>query len=105
MPYAEPLTDREIIERLSDLPGWERHENAIAKSFPIKPYANGLAPDLPRRGGRREDGSPRDIEAYRYGSVEFTITTHAADHKITTKDFELAEKIEQAAAGLVRQPD
>jgi pterin-4a-carbinolamine dehydratase len=40
--------------------------------------------------------------AYRFGSVDFTITTHAADHSITAKDMELAEKIEKAAEGLTR---
>jgi len=103
MPYAEPLTDREIAERLSQLPGWERHENTIAKSFRIKPYANGLALISLVVVAEEKMDHHADI-TYRYGSVEFTITTHAADHKITAKDMELAEKIEKAA-DLIRQSD
>jgi 4a-hydroxytetrahydrobiopterin dehydratase len=99
MPYAEPLTDDEITERLAALPGWERDADSITKTFKVKPYSRGLALiSLVVVAAEKMDHHP-DI-TYRYGSVEFTITTHAADHKITAKDLELAGRIEVAAAGL-----
>jgi 4a-hydroxytetrahydrobiopterin dehydratase len=99
MPYAEPLTDDEIAERLAQLPGWERRENSIAKTFKVKPYARGLAlVSLAVVAAEKMNHHP-DI-VFRFGSVEFTITTHAADHSITAKDLELAEKIDKAAEGV-----
>jgi 4a-hydroxytetrahydrobiopterin dehydratase len=101
MPYAEPLTDDEITERLSQLPGWERRENSITKTFKTKPYSRGLALiSLVVVAAEKMDHHP-DI-TYRFGSVEFTITTHAADHSITAKDVELAGRIEKAAEGLTQ---
>lgn len=99
MPYAEPLTDDEIAERLARLPGWERQDNSITKTFHVKPYARGLALISLVVVAEEKMDHHADI-TYRYGSVEFTITTHAADHSITAKDIELAEKISAAAVGL-----
>jgi 4a-hydroxytetrahydrobiopterin dehydratase len=99
MPYAEPLADDEITERLAQLPGWERQDNSIVKTFKVKPYSRGLAlVSLVVVAAEKMNHHP-DI-TYRFGSVEFTITTHAADHSITAKDIELAEKIEKAAVGV-----
>jgi 4a-hydroxytetrahydrobiopterin dehydratase len=101
MPYAEPLTDDEITQRLAALPGWERRDNSITKTFRTKPYSRGLALISLVVVAEEKMDHHADI-TYRFGSVDFTITTHAAGHQITAKDLELAEKIEKASAGLVR---
>ncbi|GAA2064957.1 4a-hydroxytetrahydrobiopterin dehydratase [Catenulispora yoronensis] len=99
MPYAEPLTDQEIADRLDQLPGWERSEDSITKTFKIKPYPRGLALIALVVAAEEKMDHHADIE-YRFGSVVFTITTHAANHQITAKDLELAERIEKASVGI-----
>jgi 4a-hydroxytetrahydrobiopterin dehydratase len=97
MPYAEPLTEDEITERLTALPGWSRVGDSISKSYRLK-YLAGLG--LITHVVVIEEAMDHHADiAYRYGSVEFTITTHAADHSLTHKDFDLADEIERVAAG------
>ncbi|MEY9859734.1 4a-hydroxytetrahydrobiopterin dehydratase [Catenulispora sp. GAS73] len=100
MPYAEPLTDDEISERLSQLPGWERDGDSITKTYRSR-FVDGLA-IITRAVVAMEVMNHHADMVYMFGSVRFTITTHAADHKITGKDMDLAEKIEKAAQGLTR---
>jgi 4a-hydroxytetrahydrobiopterin dehydratase len=96
MPYAEPLTDDEIDKRLAELDGWVREGDSITKTYKIK-YAAGAA--LIAHVVVVEEAMDHHADiVYRYGSVQFTITTHAADHKITHKDFELASEIARVAA-------
>lgn len=95
MPYAEPLSEDEINERLNSLLGWERDGDSITKTYKLK-YLAGLGFITQVVVVEEKMDHHADI-VYRYGSVQLTITTHAADHKLTHKDFELAAAIEAVA--------
>lgn len=100
MPYAVPLTDDEISDRLNSLSGWERDEDSITKTYRCR-FVDGLA-IITRAVVAMEVMDHHADMVYLFGSVRFTVTTHAADHKITAKDMDLAEKIEKASQGLTR---
>jgi|tagenome__1003787_1003787.scaffolds.fasta_scaffold20150048_2 4a-hydroxytetrahydrobiopterin dehydratase len=95
MPYAEPLTDSEIEERLAQLDDWTHSGNAITKTYKIR-YAAGAAFIAHVVVVEEAMNHHADI-LYRYGGVQFTITTHAADHRLTHKDFDLAKEIARVA--------
>ncbi len=97
MPYAEPLTEGEITERLRRLPGWARDGDSITRTFQLR-YLAGLALITHVVVVEETMGHHADI-GYRYGDVRFTITTHAAGRRLTNKDFDLADAIERVAGG------
>lgn len=96
-----PLSEAEIIERLQDLPGWERDGDKIKKVFKLDSYMAGLA--LAAAIGTICEGldhHPDMLIGWR--KVEVSFTTHDAGHKLSAKDFAAAEKIE--ALGYPRKP-
>jgi 4a-hydroxytetrahydrobiopterin dehydratase len=91
-----PLTDQEIAERLETLPGWEQIGNEITRRYDL-PHHAGVAvivqvADLERRVGHHAD-IDRRIDHLRFG-----ITTHAAGHRLTAADFDLAARIDALVA-------
>ncbi len=88
------LTQDEIINKLSSLPGWEQEGNQISKLFQYKNFAEALA-FVNRVGEDAEkmDHHP-DIFIYSWNKVKITISTHS-EGGITNKDFQLAEIIER----------
>jgi 4a-hydroxytetrahydrobiopterin dehydratase len=97
MPYADPLTDEEIVAALGDLDGWTRETDAIRRTVVCADFrtaislVNGVAD-----AAEAADHHP-DIEVRRYRRVTFTLTTHAAK-AITRRDIELAAEIDRLAA-------
>jgi 4a-hydroxytetrahydrobiopterin dehydratase len=95
---AARLSDAEIAQRLEGLAGWERAGaggNAIRKSFSFGKFADGIR--FVDRVAAAADGLDHhpDIDI-RYTTITMTLSTHSAGG-LTAKDFELAERIEQAA--------
>lgn len=91
-----PLTDNEIEQRLSGLPGWERIGDEISKTFPVR-YHGGVALIVHVADVERLIGHHADIDL-RWDTVRFGITTHDAGHKLTESDFDLARRIDKIAA-------
>ena len=91
---AARLTDAEIAQRLEGLKGWERSGNAIRKSFSFGKFAEGIG--FVGRVAAASDALDHhpDIDI-RYTTITMTLATHSAGG-LTGKDFELAERIEQA---------
>ncbi len=92
---AGKLSDLEIQRALGALPGWSRRGDAIAKTFTLPRFADGIA--LVGRVAAEADAMDHhpDIDI-RYTKVTFTLSTHSAGG-ITQKDLDLAAKIEAAA--------
>ena len=95
MPYAEPLSEDEITERLGTLPGWERVGESIAKTYK-RTYLAGLALITQAVVLEEKMDHHADI-TYTYSSVTFSISTHVLG-TLSSKDFELAAAIEGVAA-------
>lgn len=89
------LSDTEIEERLSSLPGWERSGGAIAKSFKRDDFVGSVefVSSLvePAEGMNHHP----DLEIS-WDTVTVTISTHS-EGGLTAADFELAEKIDALA--------
>lgn len=87
------LSDAEIIESLSNLNNWERVGDTIIKTFKFDHYLSGLA-FASTIGVIAEglDHHPDMTIGWRKVTVSFT--THDAGHKLSTKDFAVAEAID-----------
>jgi 4a-hydroxytetrahydrobiopterin dehydratase len=89
------LSDAEITRRLQRLAGWSRQGDAIRKSFSFGTFAEGIRfVDRVAVAADAIDHHP-DVDI-RYTTVTMALSTHSAGG-ITAKDFDLAERIEQAA--------
>jgi 4a-hydroxytetrahydrobiopterin dehydratase len=88
-----PLTRTEIDAALSGLPGWTLTNDALAKEFKFADFRAALAFML-RVGFEAEalDHHPEWTNVY--NRVAIRLNTHTANGKVTTKDVELAKRIE-----------
>jgi len=92
---AVKLSDDEVGQRLKALAGWAREGNAIRKSFSFGKFAEGIRfVDRVAVAADAMDHHP-DVDI-RYTTITMTLSTHSAGG-LTGKDFDLAERIEQAA--------
>jgi 4a-hydroxytetrahydrobiopterin dehydratase len=89
----KPLTDADITQRLSKLPGWERSGDTIKKTFKLDTYLAGLA--FASTVGTIAEGldhHPDILIGWR--KVTVTFSTHSSGNKITHKDVDAADAIE-----------
>lgn len=93
---ASPLSSQEIGSRLAVLTGWQLESGEIVRTFTFPDFPGSL--DFVNRVGELAEGAGHhpDIDI-RYNKVRLALTTHDAGG-ITTKDFDLAGKINQIAA-------
>jgi 4a-hydroxytetrahydrobiopterin dehydratase len=99
MPYAEPLSPAEVEARLAALPGWAVSDDGTTLTrtyrlahLPAAIFALHIA------GIQAELDHHSDL-TLGYDSLAVAITTHAEGGRLTTKDFGLAARIEEVAAG------
>jgi 4a-hydroxytetrahydrobiopterin dehydratase len=96
MPYADPLTDAEIVRALDGLEGWERSGDAIERTIVTDGFLAAAAlVSAVAEAAEATDHHP-DVCITRYRRVTFTLTTHAAK-AITRRDVELATEIDRLA--------
>ena len=72
--------------------GWAKHENALARTIQCRDFVEALA-FLLAVGKLSEKADHHPDVDLRYNKLHLSLTTHSAAHKITSKDFILAEKI------------
>jgi 4a-hydroxytetrahydrobiopterin dehydratase len=89
------LSDAEIEERLSGLPGWERSGEAIAKSFERGDFV-GSVEFVRRLVEPAEDMNHHPDLEISWDTVTVKISTHS-EGGLTAADFELAGKIDALA--------
>ena len=85
------LTDAEIDERLSGLPGWERRGEAIAKSFACGDFVGSVRFAEALVEPAEAMNHHPDL-AISWDTVTVTISTHS-EGGLTEADFELAGKV------------
>jgi 4a-hydroxytetrahydrobiopterin dehydratase len=89
----QPLTEEQIADHLSRLPGWVHDGDMLTKTFKFDTYLAGVT--FASAIGTIAEGldhHPDLLIGYKRVTVSFT--THSADHKVTNKDIEAAEAIE-----------
>jgi 4a-hydroxytetrahydrobiopterin dehydratase len=93
MARPTALTEPQITERLSSLPGWERDGMIIRKTFAMETYMTGLAfASAVGTVCEALDHHPDIIIGWRRVSVSFT--THDAGNMLTANDFDAADAVE-----------
>jgi 4a-hydroxytetrahydrobiopterin dehydratase len=96
MPYAPPLTDPEVAERLAALDGWEREGDTIRRTIKVQGFRAAVAlVDAVAVAAESANHHP-DIAIHDYNRVTFTLTTHASK-ALTFRDFDLATEIDRLA--------
>lgn len=96
MATLEPLSDQQIEDRLTELPGWVRVSDEITRTISVR-YHGGVALIVHVADIERLTGHHADIDL-RWDAIRFGITTHDAGHKLTESDFELARRIDAIVA-------
>ena len=96
MPYAPPLTDAEIEERLASLDGWEREGDTIRRTVKLKGFRAAIALVNAVADAAEAANHHPDIAIHDYNRVDFILTTHASK-ALTFRDFDLASEIDRLA--------
>lgn len=87
------LSDAEIIERLSELEGWQRDGDMLTKTFTFGSYLDGVA--FASAVGVISEGLGHHPDmTILWRKVTVAYTTHDAGSKLTDKDFAAAMAIE-----------
>ncbi len=97
MPFADPLSHKEIEDRLAELPGWRLSPDgrALCRAYRLPHLAAAI---LLVHIARIQDELQHHARLVLSGdTLEVSITTDDADHRPTERDFELAQRIEGLA--------
>ncbi|MGH2379678.1 MAG: 4a-hydroxytetrahydrobiopterin dehydratase [Candidatus Limnocylindria bacterium] len=98
MPYADPLTDAEIVTALAALPAWTRKGSAIRRTVEVDDFRAAVALVNAVADAAEAANHHPDISITRYRRVSFELTTHAAK-ALTRRDIELATEIDRLIIG------
>ena len=91
-----PLSDSEIQQALSTLPGWSRAGDKLHKHFKLADFREALG-FIVRIGLEAETRNHHPELFNVYSNVTIDLCTHDAGDKVTQRDIDLAKAIEKAA--------
>ncbi|MEV8308622.1 4a-hydroxytetrahydrobiopterin dehydratase [Streptomyces flavidovirens] len=95
---TEPLSQKEIEDRLRELPGWSLDDNRIARTYRLGTHFAAAALVVHVAGIQDELDHHSDL-TLGYHTVALTVNTHSAGGAVTDLDFELARRVEDIAPG------
>jgi 4a-hydroxytetrahydrobiopterin dehydratase len=93
MPYADPLSDEAIAERLGRLTDWHREGDTIRRTVKLKGFRGAVAFVNSVAEAAEAVNHHPDITIHDYNRVTLVLTTHASK-ALTFRDFDLAEQID-----------
>jgi 4a-hydroxytetrahydrobiopterin dehydratase len=73
-------------------PGWTLHDHALVRTVERADFVEALGFILAVAGPAQAADHHPDIDL-RYNKVRLSLSTHSAGHRVTPKDFQLAEQI------------
>ena len=94
MPSREPLSDDEIEDALSDLPGWVHEDDKLKTSYEFSDFRAAISFIVRLSFYAEEMMHHPELENV-YNTVDVALTTHDAGGKVTEMDVELASQIEE----------
>ncbi|MEU6219421.1 4a-hydroxytetrahydrobiopterin dehydratase [Streptomyces sp. NPDC047022] len=94
---VEPLSHKEIEDRLAELPGWSLDGDRIARSYRLRSHFAATAMVVHIAQVQEELDHHSDL-TLGYNSVSLTINTHSVGGAVTELDFDLARRVEELAA-------
>ncbi|MFI8962219.1 4a-hydroxytetrahydrobiopterin dehydratase [Streptomyces sp. NPDC053493] len=94
---TQPLSQKEIEDRLRELPGWSLDGDRITRRYELADHFAATALVVHVAQIQQELNHHSDL-TLGYNSVALAVNTHTAGG-VTDKDFELAERVEAVAPG------
>ena len=95
---VEPLSQKEIEDRLAELPGWTLDGDRIARSYRLGSHFAATALVVHIAQVQEELDHHSDL-TLGYNTVSLTVNTHSVGGAVTRLDFELARRVEDLAPG------
>ncbi|KOV87352.1 pterin-4-alpha-carbinolamine dehydratase [Streptomyces sp. NRRL WC-3618] len=95
---VEPLSQKEIEDRLDELPGWTLDGDRIARSYRLGSHFAATALVIHIAQVQEELDHHSDL-SLGYNTVSLTVNTHSVGGAVTDLDFELARRVEDLAPG------
>ncbi|WP_217239118.1 4a-hydroxytetrahydrobiopterin dehydratase [Streptomyces sp. AC555_RSS877] len=94
----EPLSQKDIEDRLTELPGWSLDGDRLARSYRLGTHFAATAMVVHIAQVQEELDHHSDL-TLGYNTVSLTVNTHSVGGAVTELDFELAAKVEALAPG------
>ncbi|MFF8726425.1 4a-hydroxytetrahydrobiopterin dehydratase [Streptomyces sp. NPDC015171] len=95
---VEPLSQKEIEDRLAELPGWSVEDDRLVRSYRLGSHFAAAALVVHIAGIQDELDHHSDL-TLGYNTVRLSVNTHSAGGAVTAKDFSLARRVEDIAPG------
>jgi 4a-hydroxytetrahydrobiopterin dehydratase len=95
---VEPLSQKEIEDRLAELPGWSVDGDRLTRSYRLGSHFAAAALVMHIAGIQDELDHHSDL-TLGYNTVSLSVNTHSAGGVVTAKDFGLARRVEDIAPG------
>ncbi|MEU8029774.1 4a-hydroxytetrahydrobiopterin dehydratase [Streptomyces sp. NPDC049099] len=97
---VEPLSQKEIEDRLAELPGWSVESGRLTRSYRLGSHVAAAALVMHIAAVQDELDHHSDL-SLGYNTVSLSVHTHSAGGALTEKDFGLARRVEDIAPGHV----
>ncbi|MFH8560257.1 4a-hydroxytetrahydrobiopterin dehydratase [Streptomyces sp. NPDC017988] len=93
---SEPLSQKEIEDRLGELPGWSLDGGKLTRSYRLGSHfaVTGLVVHIARTQDELDHHSDLTLG---YHTVTLSVHTHSAGGALTALDFELARRVQELA--------
>ncbi|MGA5067580.1 4a-hydroxytetrahydrobiopterin dehydratase [Streptomyces exfoliatus] len=95
---TQPLSQKEIEDRLRELPGWSVDDDRLTRVYRLGDHFAATALVVHVAQIQQELDHHSDL-TLGYNTVSLSVNTHSAGGAVTEKDFELAERVEGIAPG------
>ncbi|MEU3861139.1 4a-hydroxytetrahydrobiopterin dehydratase [Streptomyces sp. NPDC028722] len=95
---VEPLSQQEIEDRLTELPGWSADGGRLTRSYRLPSHVAAAALVVHIAAVQDELDHHSDL-TLGYRTVSLAVHTHSAGGAVTEKDFALARRVEDIAPG------
>ncbi len=95
---VEPLSQKEVEDRLAELPGWSLDGDCLTRSYRLGSHFAATAMVVHIAQVQEELNHHSDL-TLGYNTVSLAVHTHSAGGAVTEKDFELARRVEDLAPG------
>ncbi|AXE23814.1 4a-hydroxytetrahydrobiopterin dehydratase [Streptomyces globosus] len=93
---AEPLSQKEIEDRLRELPGWSFEGDSLHRTYRLGSHVAAGALVVHIAAVQDELDHHSDL-TLGYNTVRLSVNTHSAGDAVTESDFALAERVEALA--------
>ncbi|WP_367319828.1 4a-hydroxytetrahydrobiopterin dehydratase [Streptomyces sp. HUAS ZL42] len=95
---VEPLSQKEIEDRLAELPGWSLDGDRLTRSYRLASHFAATALVIHIAQVQDELDHHSDL-TLGYNTVQLSVNTHSVGGAVTELDFQLAHRVEELAPG------